>query len=54
MALSAYFAVHLPSTLSDEQLVKVYTWGKENCVQSNLVMDGVNGVGAFLKKRRTA
>ena len=35
---SDYFAVHLPSTLSDEQLVKVYTWGKDNCVRSDLVM----------------
>ena len=38
MTLSPYFAVHLPNTLSDEQSEKAYTWGKENCVQSNLVM----------------
>ena len=43
MALSAYFAVHLPNTLSDEQFLKAYTWGKENCVQSNLVMKKEGG-----------
>ncbi len=40
---SAYFAVHLPSTLSDEQFEKAYTWGKENCVRSNLVMKKEGG-----------
>ncbi len=45
MALSAYFAVHLPSTLSDEQLLKVYTWGKENCLRSNMVM---NADGSYI------
>ena len=42
MTLSAYFAVQLPD-LTDEQLVKVYTWGKETCVQSNLVMKKEGG-----------
>ncbi len=45
MALSAYFAVHLPNTLSDEQLLKVYTWGKENCLRSNMVM---NADGSYI------
>ena len=34
---SAYFAVKLPPSLRDEQLTKIYTWGKSNCVQSNLI-----------------
>ena len=43
MTLSAYFAVDLPDTLSDEQFEKAYTWGKENCVRSNLVMKKEGG-----------
>ena len=42
MTLSAYFAVQLPG-LTDEQLVKIYTWGKETCVQSNLVIKKEGG-----------
>ena len=36
--VSAYFAVKLPPSLRDEQLTKIYSWGKTNCLESNLVM----------------
>ena len=38
MTTSDYFSVKLPSTLTDEQLTKVYTWGKTNCLRSNMLM----------------
>ena len=34
---SAYFAVKLPPSLRDEELTKIYSWGKSNCLQSNLI-----------------
>ena len=38
MTTSDYFSVKLPPTLTDEQLTKLYTWGKANCLQSNVLM----------------
>jgi hypothetical protein len=37
---SEYFSVKLPETLSEEQLVKIYEWGKQHCVHSNVLMQG--------------
>ena len=51
MDSSQYFAVSLPSTLSDEQFEKAYTWGKENCVQSNLLMKAEGGFLLIAEKK---
>ena len=37
MAASAYFSVVLPGDITEEQLVKVYEWGKQNCLRSTLI-----------------
>ena len=34
---SGYFAIKLSPILRDEQLTKIYSWGKSNCLQSNLI-----------------
>ena len=36
MATSAYFTVFLPGDLTEEQLVKIYEWGK-NCLHCNMI-----------------
>ena len=36
MATSAYFSVFLPGDITEEQLVKIYEWGK-NCLHCNVI-----------------
>lgn len=50
MTSSAYFAVDLPAELSVDQLTKIYTWGQETCIQSNLIMQ-TNGWYLLIAQR---
>ena len=49
MATSAFFSVALPTSTTDDQLVRIYEWGKSNCSQCNIIQDG--GVYTILLQR---
>ena len=44
MATSAYFSVQLPSSLTDEQFVRVFEWAKQNCLESNVIRESDGGM----------
>ena len=44
---SPYFSVQLPLDITDEQSARIYAWGKQNCLQSNIVREN-NGEGFLL------
>ena len=49
MATSAFFSVALPTSTTDDQLVRIYEWGKSNCLQCNIIQDG--GVYTIILER---
>ena len=49
MATSAFFSVALPTSTTDDQLVRIYEWGKSNCLQCMIVHGG--GVYTILLQR---